>query len=69
MSNAFNFLIHRSALENVPVDDVITDDAIWLNQQAMATLFDCTSDNISLHQKIYMQRVNPASRQLPRISR
>lgn len=51
MSNEFNFLIYRSALEDVSVDAVIKDDTIWLNQQAMAELFDCSSDNISLHLK------------------
>lgn len=51
MNNEFNFLIYRSALEDVSVDAVIKDDTIWLNQQAMAELFDCSSDNISLHLK------------------
>jgi len=51
MNNEFNFLIYRSALEDVSVDAVIKDDTIWLNQQAMAELFDCTPDNISLHLK------------------
>ena len=51
MSNEFNFLIYSSALEAVSVDAVIKDDTIWLNQQAMAELFDCSSDNISLHLK------------------
>jgi len=51
MSNEFNFLIYRSALEDISVDAVIKDDTIWLNQQAMAELFDCSSDNISLHLK------------------
>lgn len=51
MSNEFNFLIYRSALEDVSVDAVIKNDTIWINQQAMAELFDCTSDNISLHLK------------------
>ena len=51
MSSEFNFLIYRSALENISVDAIIKDDTIWLNQQAMAELFDCTADNISLHLK------------------
>ncbi len=51
MSNEFNFLIYSSALEAVSVDAVIKDDTIWLNQQAMAELFDSSSDNISLHLK------------------
>jgi hypothetical protein len=51
MSTEFNFLIYRSALEDVSVDAIIKDDTIWLNHQAMAELFDCTTDNISLHLK------------------
>ena len=51
MSSEFNFLIYRSALENISVDAIIKDDTIWLNQQAMANLFGCTTDNISLHLK------------------
>lgn len=51
MSSEFNFLIYRSALEDVSVDAIIKDDTIWLSQQAMAELFDCTTDNISLHLK------------------
>jgi hypothetical protein len=27
------------------------DENIWLSQKTMATLFDCSSDNISLHLK------------------
>ncbi|MEG2234811.1 MAG: RhuM family protein, partial [Oscillospiraceae bacterium] len=27
------------------------DETIWLTQKAMAELFDCTADNISLHLK------------------
>jgi len=51
MSNEFNFLIYRSALEDVSIDAVIKNNTIWINQQAMAELFDCTADNISLHLK------------------
>ena len=27
------------------------DDTVWATQKAMATLFDCTTDNIGLHLK------------------
>lgn len=49
MNNEFSFLVYRSTLEDVSVDAVIKDETIWLNQQAMAELFDCSADNISLH--------------------
>lgn len=51
MNNEFNFLIYRSAEDNISVNAVIKDDTIWLTQKAMAELFGCTADNISLHLK------------------
>jgi hypothetical protein len=51
VNNEFNFLIYRSALEDISVDAIIKGDTIWLNQQAMAELFDCSADNVSLHLK------------------
>ena len=51
MENSFQFLIYRSAEENVSVDAFIKDDTVWLTQRGMAKLFDCTTDNISLHLK------------------
>ena len=51
MKNNFKFLIYKSADENVSVNALIKDDTIWLNQKAMAELFGCSTDNISLHLK------------------
>lgn len=51
MENNFQFLIYRSAEEDVSVDAFIKDDTVWLTQRGMAKLFDCTTDNISLHLK------------------
>ena len=51
MKNNFEFLIYKSADENVSVNALIKDDTIWLNQKAMAELFGCSTDNISLHLK------------------
>lgn len=51
MNNEFQFLIYRSAEEDVSVNAVIKDETIWLTQKAMAELFECSSDNISLHLK------------------
>ena len=51
MENNFQFLIYRSAEEDVTVDAFIKDDTVWLTQKGMAKLFDCTTDNISLHLK------------------
>ena len=51
MEKNFNFLIYRSADENVSVNALIKDETIWLNQKAMAELFGCSADNISSHLK------------------
>lgn len=51
MNNDFRFLMYHSAEEDVAVNAVIKDETVWLTQKAMAELFDCTPDNISLHLK------------------
>ena len=51
MSNEFQFLIYKSAEEDVSVNALIKDETIWLNQKGMAKLFGCSTDNISLHLK------------------
>ena len=49
MRNEFNFLIYRSAEENVAVNAVIKDDTIWLTQRAMGELFGVQTPAISKH--------------------
>ncbi len=51
MDKNFKFLIYRSADEDISVNAVIKDESVWLTQKAMAELFGCSSDNISLHLK------------------
>ena len=51
MSNEFQFLMYKSAEENISVNALIKDETIWLNQKGMAKLFGCSTDNISLHLK------------------
>lgn len=51
MDNPFQFLIYHSAEEDVSVDAFVKDDTVWLTQKGMAKLFDCSTDNISLHLK------------------
>ena len=51
MENNFQFLIYRSAEEDVSVNAIVKDESIWLSQKGMAELFECSSDNISLHLK------------------
>ena len=50
-SNEARFLMYRAAEDEVAVNALVKDDTIWLNQKAMAELFDYSTDNISLHLK------------------
>lgn len=50
-SKEARFLMYRAAEDEVIVNALLKDDTIWLNQKGMAELFDCSSDNISLHLK------------------
>ena len=51
IEKSLNFMIYKSAEENVSVNALVKGDTIWLTQKAMAELFDCSSDNIGLHLK------------------
>ena len=51
MNNEIKYLIHNTPKEAVSVNAVIKDETIWLTQKAMAELFDCSTDNVSLHLK------------------
>lgn len=56
MDKELQFLIYNSPVEDVKVKAIVKDESIWLSKRAMAELFDCTTDNISLHLKnIYEQ--------------
>lgn len=44
-------MLYKTEQEDVSVNALIKDESIWMTQKAMAELFDCTSDNISLHLK------------------
>lgn len=44
-------LILYQISENESVDLSFIDDNIWITQKGMATLFDCSTDNIALHLK------------------
>ena len=51
MENNFQFLIYRSAEEDVSVNAIVKDESVWLTQKGMAELFGCSVDNVSLHLK------------------
>ena len=57
MNKEFQFLIYNVPTEDVTVNAIIEDETIWLTQKAMAELFGCTADNVSLHLKnIYSEQ-------------
>lgn len=49
MSRDFQFLIYKSAEEDVSVNAIIRDETIWLTQKSMAELFDVDVPAISKH--------------------
>jgi len=51
MNKEFQFLVYRSAEENVSVDAFIKDETIWLSQKSMAELFGVQVPAISKHLK------------------
>lgn len=51
MDKELSFLIYNTPDENVSVHAIVKDESIWLTQKAMAELFGCSTDNISLHLK------------------
>ena len=51
MNSEIKDLIYNTPQEAVSVNAVVKGETIWLTQKAMAELFDCSTDNISLHLK------------------
>lgn len=51
MDKELNFLIYNTPDEDVTIHAAVKDESIWLTQKAMAELFGCSTDNISLHLK------------------
>lgn len=45
------FLIFTNQAKEDGIEVRVQDDTIWLSQKLMATLFDCSTDNIGLHLK------------------
>jgi hypothetical protein len=46
-----NFLLYHSASAKISIQVILGNETVWLSQKAMARLFDCSTDNISLHLK------------------
>ena len=51
LSKEINFLIYNLPDEQGEVLAIVKDESIWTTQKGMAKLFDCSTDNISLHLK------------------
>ena len=51
MNKAFQFLMYRSANEDVSINAIIKDETIWLTQKSMAELFGVQTPAISKHLK------------------
>ena len=51
MDKEIQFILYNMPESDGKVQALIKDDTIWLTQKAMAELFGCSSDNISLHLK------------------
>lgn len=49
--NEIQFLLYNTPDENIKVNVIVKDETLCLTQKAMAELFECTPDNISLHLK------------------
>ena len=46
-----NVLLYETEEGNVNVDVILKNETIWLTQKSMSEVFDCSSDNVSLHLK------------------
>ena len=51
IENINDLLIYRNKDGNISVDAIFKDETLWLTQKSMAKVFDCSTDNISLHLK------------------
>ena len=53
MNNQFEFLVYKSADEDITVNAIVKDETIWLSQKAMAELFDVeTSFQTAIFRKL-----------------
>lgn len=51
MNNEHQIVLYQVNDTNVCVSVIFQEETFWLTQKAMSELFDCSSDNISLHLK------------------
>ena len=59
MSQEHEVVLYQVEGTNICVNVMFKEDTFWMPQRAMADLFDCTTDNISLHLKnIYKEELD-----------
>lgn len=49
-----NVVVYKTESSNVKLEVKVSDETVWLTQTQMAILFDCSTDNISLHLKKHL---------------
>ncbi|RTZ04522.1 virulence RhuM family protein [Flavobacterium sp. GSP6] len=49
--NVKKFILYTAPSGEIRVDVLLQNELVWLSQKAMALLFDCSADNVSLHLK------------------
>ena len=62
-------LLYQSDDQNISVSVYFYNETFWMNQKAMAELFECSSDNIAVHLKIFILSKNLTQFQLLNFSR
>ena len=50
-----NLIIYKNSDGNIVVDAIYKDETLWLSQKGMSKVFECSTDNISLHLKHIFQ--------------
>lgn len=51
MNQEHEIILYQAEGTNIYVNVMFKEDTFWMTQKAMADLFECTTDNISLHLK------------------
>ena len=51
-------LLYQNNGEKEFVSVVFYEETLWLTQSGTAELFDCTTDKLSLHLKIFMRKMS-----------
>ena len=46
-----NLIIYQNSDGEIKVDAIYKDETLWLSQKGMSKVFECSTDNISLHLK------------------